>query len=162
MIMAEENELKRSPILIVDCTGKYVDCSLLDRVRKAFPDCDSYVCYKMDYVTSQESKNISLCRFHLMDAGTVASVLEPIKDLHPRIKEYKENLEVGMVRMNQLHKAILIDHNFSVLSTEEGKEYMMKMIAENLYEQNIHFDWTEANKAVLRTIIEITNSIFTV
>ena len=128
----------QNKVLIIDCTGMWVNDSLLESVKATHPHCDDYVCVKMDYVTSPESDSISNNGFCLVSSGLISDALEPLIDRHPKIKAYYEYIQKEFVeRLNKLHDAIFNKHDLSVLETEEGKKYLLSVIVENFYAHNI-------------------------
>ena len=151
--------LKTYQVLLVDCTGKWVNASLLESIKTANPQCDKYVCLKTDYVTSQESQDITQGKFHLLTAGMVTSIIEPIRDKYPDVEAFCELLEVNSEKLNILNKALFIDHDLSVLDTNDGKRYLLNTLAESLSERGITINWNETNSKTVLEICKIMKEI---
>lgn len=147
-------------VLLMDCTGVWINDALLESVKMEHPNCEDYLCLKMDYVTSSESDCISRNDFCLVSSGRISIALEPLIDRYPRIKEYFEYIQKEFLeRINGLHEAIFNKHDFSVLETNEGKEYLLKTLADNLYERSIAFDWNETSSKAVLEICRIVKEI---
>ncbi len=147
-------------VLIIDCTGVWVNDRLHESAKAAHPHCDDYVCVKMYYVTSPESDSISNNGFCLVSSGCISAALEPLNDRHPKIKKYYEYIQKEfMERLNKLHDAIFNQHDLSVIETEDGKKYLLSVIIEKLYERNITVDWNETNKEMALEICKIIKEI---
>ena len=149
-------------MVLVDFTGQWVNRTRLERLKEVLPECESYICVKADYVTSQESQDISESGFKLVTSGMIVDALEPVKDLHPLINSLVNKMNRKNEELNRLHHAVFIAHDTSVLDTDEGMEYLMKALTENLYDRNIAFDWTESNKEIMIEICKLFKEIFCV
>lgn len=160
--MAAEQNNEKIPVVFVDFTGQWVNRTRLERLKEALPECESYICVKTDYVTSQESQDISKTGFKLVTSGMIADALEPVKNLHPQINSLVNKIHRENEELNRLHYALFIDHDTSVLDTDEGMEYLMNTIAENLYERNIPFDWDETNKKAVKELCKLFKEIIAV
>ena len=160
--MATEQNNEKIPMVIVDFTGQWVNRTRLERLKEALPEYESYICIKTDYVTSQEIQVISDTGFKLVTSGMIADALEPVKDFHSQIISLVDKMHRGNEELNRLHHALFIDHEYSVLDTEEGMKNLMNTLAENLYERGIPFDWDEANRKAVAEICKLFKEIFCV
>jgi len=160
--MTAEHNNKIIPMVLVDFTDQWVNCARLEKVKETLPECESYICVKNDYVTSQESQDISEAGFKLVTSGMIVDALEPFKDLNPQIYSLVNKIHRENDDLNRLHHALFIGHDYSVLDTEEGMKYLMNTLAENLYERGIPFDWDEANRKALAEICKLFKEIFCV
>lgn len=148
-------------VLLIDCTDVWVDDRLLELVKTTHPNCDDYVCIKMDYVTGPESESINSKGFCLFSSGCLLAALKPLIEQHPKIDEYYEYIQKKyMERLNILHDAIFNKHDLSVLETEEGKNYLLSVIIETLHERGITFDRNETNKKIVFEICNIIKEIY--
>ena len=162
LLMATEQNNKMIPMVLVDFTGHRVNRTRLELLKETLPECESYICVMTDYVTGQESQDINESDFKLVTSGMVAEALEPVKDLHSQISSLVKKMHIENEELNRLHHALFIDHDTSVLDTDEGMKYLMNTLAENLYERNIPFDWNETNKRAVSEMCNLFKEIFAV
>jgi hypothetical protein len=158
--MAAEQNNEIIPMVLVDFTGQWVNCTWLEQLKEALPKCESYICIKADYVTSQESQDISESGFKLVTSGMIVDAIEPVKDLNPQIYSLVKKIHRENDELNRLHHALFIEHDTSVLDTDEGMEYLMNTLAENLYEMRIPFDWNETNTEAIKEISILFRKLF--
>lgn len=160
--MAPEQNNEIIPMVLVNFTGQWANRTRLERLKETLPECESYFCVKTDYVTSQESQDISETGFKLFTSGMIADALEPVKSFHPQINSLVNKMNRENEELNRLHHALFIDHDTSVLDTDEGMEYLMNTLAENLYERNIPFDWSGTNWEAIKEICHLFRELFCV
>ena len=160
--MTIEQNNETIPMVLVDFTGLWVNRTLLERLKEALPKCESYICIKADYVTSQESQDISESGFKLVTSGMIVDAIEPVKDLNPQIYSLVNKIHRENDELNRLHHALFIDRDYSVLDTEEGMKYLMNTLAENLHERDILFDWNESNREAIKEICILFRELFCV
>lgn len=159
--MVTEQNNKIMP-MVLDFTGQWVNRTWLERLKEALPECERYICVKSDYVTSQESQDISEAGFKLVTSSMIVDALEPVKNLYPQINSFANRMHIENEELNRLHHALFIDHDTSVLNTDEGMEYLMNTLAENLHERDFPFDWNETNREAIKELWNLFKELFCV
>lgn len=127
-------------VLFEDKTWSMPHSGQLARYREIYPDCYRYFYYKLAYVNSQESKEVSNEHYDIIFVGEMASVLEKMVDLHPLIKMYYEYITVTFLQnINSLNEKIFKKHDYGVLWNADGQRYLCDCIVENMYEQGVPY-----------------------
>ena len=129
--MAESHDIL---LLFGDKTSDIVLPEQLDRYRRFYPNCYQYIYYKVNYVTTIEEQCISRNRYGLITAGLIATVLEPMAELHLLIEMYNDYLNSEGDALNSYYEHIFLQHDKSILLEFGAQKYLVNTMLENIAE----------------------------
>lgn len=119
-------------LLFGDKTSDIVLPEQLDRYKRFYPNCYQYIYYKVNYVTTIEEQCISRNRYGLITSGLIATVLEPMTELHPLIEMYIDYLNSEGVAINSYYEHISLQHDKSILLESGAQKYLVNTMLESI------------------------------
>ena len=135
-----KDNAEKQEVLFVDNTNSTSPSGIFSADRKYFPNFYRYLYYKMNYVNSQEVREISIAGYDLITAGMMSAVLEKMLGLHQLIEMYYEYIEVRFLRnINVWHEKLFLKHEYNVLWNADAQKYLCDTIVENMCEYGVKY-----------------------
>ena len=135
-----EDNGEKQLVLFEDKTWSMPHSGQLAKYREIYPNCYRYFYYKLDYVNSQEAREVYNDKYEVITAEMMSSTIEKMVGLHPLIKMYHDYINYTFKQViDSFYESLFVNHDYNVLQNAGAQKYLCDKIAEEMTEQNVSY-----------------------